>query len=438
MEPSAAPAYESVDVAPVWAGHPVQFCLLTAGSRQYVAYYDAERRMTVASRTLPDGAWTYSLVRSAPSSPTSRTRPSPTTVGWDSHNYIRMALDDDGYLHLAGNMHVHPLTYFRSTEPYDAATLEQVPTMVGDLEDQCTYPEFLRGPRGELVFHYRHGWSGHGNEIYNVYDTPSRTWRRLLSAPLTDGQGLMNAYMLGPLTGPDGYYHLSWVWRDTPACETNHDLSYARSRDLVHWETASGEPIVLPMRLDTPGVVVDPVPVGGGIINGTGRIGFDSRGRVTLAYHKFDAAGNTQAYVARLEEGAWRIRQVTDWDYRWWFEGGGSIIVDLRLEAVRPAGAGRLALPFWHRHYGSHTLLLDEETLAPVGDEDTVRPWPRALEQPESTFPEMTVQWAADWGTGEGSAAYYLRWETLPAHRDVAREGPIPGPSMLRVYRFRR
>jgi len=45
-------AVEAADVAPVWAGHPVGFHLLTHGDHQFVAYYDDQRRMTVAQRRL--------------------------------------------------------------------------------------------------------------------------------------------------------------------------------------------------------------------------------------------------------------------------------------------------------------------------------------------------------------------------------------------------
>ncbi len=30
----------------------------------------------------------------------------------------------------------------------------------------------------------------------------------------------------------DNWYHVWWVWRDTPDCSTNHDLSYMKSPDL--------------------------------------------------------------------------------------------------------------------------------------------------------------------------------------------------------------
>lgn len=56
----AAPASPAVvDIEPVWSGHPVGFCLLTHAPYQFAAYYDAERRMTVAQRRLDETKWTF-------------------------------------------------------------------------------------------------------------------------------------------------------------------------------------------------------------------------------------------------------------------------------------------------------------------------------------------------------------------------------------------
>ena len=132
---------ERIEVGRVPSSFPVGFSLLTHGERQYVAYYDVEHRMTLATRTLGEHKWQRQILDSK--------------VGWDSHNYLTMAIDVNGHLHLF------------------------------------------------------------------------------------DGQGRRNAYPLGPVTGPDGRFHVVWVWRDTPDCATNNNLSYARSRDLIHWETAA-------------------------------------------------------------------------------------------------------------------------------------------------------------------------------------------------------
>ena len=128
----------ALDVDKVPAAFPVGFCLLTAGQRQYVAYYDRDHHMTIASRALTSSNWTRKTLDS--------------TVGWDSHNYVTMAVDADGYLHVSGNMHNVPLIYFRSRKPQDITTLEPVPNMVGAEESHCTYPQLSKTPRAICCF----------------------------------------------------------------------------------------------------------------------------------------------------------------------------------------------------------------------------------------------------------------------------------------------
>ncbi len=411
-----------VDVARVWSGHPVGFCLLTRPPYQFVGFYDANRRMTVASRKLDEPGWRFVGLRER--------------LRWDSHNYIAMAVDDDGYLHLSGNMHVDRLKYYRTDRPLDIATFERVESMVGRDEERVTYPEFFRGPNNELIFTYRDGSSGSGSQVYNVYDHATRTWRRLIDGPLVDGRGKMNAYFYGPKRGPDGRYHLCWVWRDTPDCATNHDLSYARSSDLVRWETSRGEPLTLPVTFDT-AEVVDPVPAGGGIINGNAKIGFDAQNRPVIAYHKFDENGVTQLYNARLEDGAWKVYQSSDWDYRWEFKGGGSIHFEVRVQPVRVERDGTLVQGWHHDRYGTQLWRLDPETLRPVERLELPEPSvPASLMAVRSEFPGMGVRVRNDSGTsGEPGVRYVLRWETLGPNRDRPRKKPWPEPSVLQVHR---
>lgn len=130
VNPDLNAGITNLDVAQVWSGQPLGFALLTHGDQQYVAYYAPDRHMTVAQRTLGEREWHYTTL--------------PTVVGWDSHNYVTMALDSKGYVHVAGNMHVVPLIYFRSTRPGDAASLVRVPAMTGHNEMHVTYPLFFK------------------------------------------------------------------------------------------------------------------------------------------------------------------------------------------------------------------------------------------------------------------------------------------------------
>ncbi len=406
------------DIVPVWSGHPVGFCLYTHKNIQLAAFYDADRNMTIAKRPLDSGNW--QLVRL------------PEQVKWDSHNSIVMTVDDRDYIHLSGNMHVKPLVYFRTKEPLDIATFERAP-MVGDREARVTYPKFLRGAAGELLFCYRDGNSGNGEEIYNVYDPELQQWRRFLDTPLTSGEGERNAYIMGPVKGPDNRFHSCWVWRLTYECETNHHLCYAVSDDLRTWYSGAGVPLALPITFATTETIVDPVPMNGGIINGGTHIGFDSLKRPVISYHKFDENGNTQIYNARLEEGRWGIYQASDWDYRWEFNGGGTIISEIGLSGVVPHGEGVLRQTYRHKIFGSGAWLLDEKDLHVLSPLELPHTYPPELGKVESSVEGMTIRRAADSGaSGEAGIEYFLQWETLPQNRDKPREN-APPPSMLRL-----
>lgn len=417
---------ERIPVEPVWAGTRVGYSLLTHDNYQFVAYYDANRQMTVAQRSLDSKEWTFKKLKSF--------------IGWDSHNYITIALDKSGCLHVSGNMHVVPLVYFRASKPYDVTTLEQIPSMVGDKENRVTYPIFLKNHDDDLIFTYRDGGSGDGNNYYTIYDTASKKWRRLLEQPLTDGEGLMNAYNQGPVRGPDGWFHVSWIWRDTPDAETNHDLSYAKSPDLVNWFTADGTPLSLPIKISTPGVIVDPVPIKCGMINGNGKIGFDSKNRVILSYHKFedcsDPQSPTQFYNARYEEGEWKFYQTTNWDYRWYFEGRGSLRSELGIGKVEYID-GELRQSYTYTGKGSAIFILSEENLKPIHTV-AITPWPTEVQTVRSSFPNMRVNITGDATGASNGEQYIMRYETLPSNRDRAYPEPWPEPEMLEVYKLRK
>jgi hypothetical protein len=423
VNPDVLAGITSLDIAPVWSGHPVGFALLTRGDHQFAAFYDKDRRMTVGQRTLGQRRWSFTVL--------------PSSVGWDTHNLIAMALDRDGYLHVAGNMHTTPLVYFRSARPYDAATLERVASMTSAPEDHVTYPLFSYTQDGALLFQYRSGRSGQGNTLTDIYDERTRQWQPLTPQPLFSGEGQHSAYPLKPVLGPDGWYHQVWVWRDTPMAETNHDLSYAKSRDLIHWETAGGASVALPLTFETPGLIVDPVQPKGGLINGTQSVGFDSEGRVVIAYIKYDDHGITQLYFARWQDGAWQRYQASAWNYRWDFHGGGSIEMQVRCGPLRWEN-GRLTLDIQHKIYGDATWVVDPATMqlsTRLPNAIAAASGVPAVHAEDSGSPDMLIEKFADDSGGRRTdhVRYRLNWQTLPENRDQPRPGPPPPPSMLKL-----
>ena len=416
----------------VWSGHPVGFCLLTNGDQQYIAYYNANRNLVVGQRDLTDDQFSLHVL---PATARETHHGTSTVLGWDSHNYITLAIDKDGFIHLSGNVHVHPLTYFRSTNAGDISSLQQVYSMTGEQEDRTTYPRFIKTREGELIYSYRDGGSGNGNQIFNIYDVESKSWTRLLDTPLTDGQGLMNAYISLPQLGQDNMYHTYWVWRDTPDCETNHDLSYMKSADLKTWQDAFGNPIEIPATLEKKSAIVDPIPPKGGIINLAAKMVLDQHQNPVFVYHKYDSAGNLQFFIAQISGKRWTYHQITDWDHRWEFKGRGSINREVILKSFQKRDDGHSEVGFWHIKYGHGTILLDQD-YQPIGEVKKPEPIVSILTL-EGDFPGLTVQSSNDIGVSpDPGIRYLLKWETLNRNRDKPREGPLPAPSTLYLYKL--
>ena len=418
-KPASAPVVPAAEtIAQVVSAFPVGFDMFTGGGRLFVAYYDADHRMTLAARDIASGEWEY--------------RRLDEKVPWDAHNAVVMAPDRDGYIHLSGNMHGVPLVYFRSAKPYDIQSMERMPGMTGDDEQHVTYPVFMRDKDGNLIFHYRSGGSGNGYEVYNIYDPDAKAWKRLLDKPLINGRtndNTRNAYMQGPVTGPDGWFHLIWVWRDTPDCATNHTLSYARSRDLQHWESIRGEQVPLPITFEDSVLRVDATPPGGGMFNPGIRLGFDSKGRPVIGYHKYDRNGNNQLYITRYENGAWKRSQLTDWDYRWPIEGYGSMPTELEISRPYALGKGKIAFGYAHSREGRGEVVVNEKTLRATGTRPAPATLPEACTRLVSDFPGMEVRTLrrGDW---------LLKWESLQANKD-RRPDVVPPPSELILYKIR-
>ena len=422
--------FQSIKIDSVWAGHPVGFSLYTHGNRQYIAYYNADRKTVVGQRNIDEAEFELHVL-----TPTTRATASGTStvIGWDSHNYLTLGIDKAGFIHLSGNVHVHPLTYFRSTKPNDISTLKQVFEMVGTEEERTTYPHFMLTKEEELLYHYRDGGSGNGNEIYNLYSVSDQKWSRMLDVPLTDGQGLMNAYQTQPKIMKDGWYHVYWVWRDTPDCSTNHDLSYMKSPDLKNWYNAFDEQFDLPATLDKELVIVDPIPPKGGIINLAAKLILDDQNQPVFVYHKYDEDGNLQFYTAQTLDNEWHYKQITNWDYRWEFSGNGSINNEVKLKGFLKRDDGNYEVDYWHIKYGTGTILLDEkfENIGKVLKSD----FKEVALKVEGSFPGLLIKTSNDLGkSNDANLSYMLKWETINNNRDKPREKPWPNPSQLYLY----
>lgn len=411
----------------IWSGHRVKPYLLTRGEHQFVAYFDGNRQLTIAHR-IQRKAWRYYKVDS--------------WLGWDSHNYVTMELDAKGHLHVMGNMHSDPIEYFRMEEPYNVRSIRRQKVMVDwDLERRMTYPIFMLNKNGDLLVKYRDGGSGNGSEIYNIYNTKKKRWSRLHKNQFLDGQGLRNAYFEGPILGPDGNFHLVWVWRDTPDASTNHSVSYARSPDLVNWTDSDGNALKLPITIDTV-EVVDPVPPKGGVINNNVKIGFDKSKQPVISYHKYDAEGSTQMFVAYKEADKWINKQISKWDgFRWDFGGGGSLgRFVVQVFAPELLDDGSVAVMARKKDEVMQFVLNGESFMTERVEAADV--FPKVI-GPETVASNthmndslLPLELQVFESRGERRAEqgqYYLSWLSQPANRDRAHKF-ISTPSVLLIH----
>lgn len=292
--------------------------ITSRGDTQYCCFYDPEGYVTVARRKLGEDSWEI------------HTTPYRGNVA-DAHNVISMAVDGDGYLHLAFDHHGHPLKYCRSLAP-DTLAFGAPEGMTGKDEEDVTYPEFHNMADGRLIFVYRSGASGKGNMVMNIYDTATRKWERLHDA-LLDGEGERNAYWQ-LTTDRAGTIHLSWVWRETWLVETNHDLCYARSEDGgVTWRRSDGTAYTLPITADNAETAWH-IPQNSELINQTSMTA-DDEGRPLIATYWREACDPVPQYRVVSHDGnGWRMETVGRRHSPFSLSGGGTKMIPVARPQV--------------------------------------------------------------------------------------------------------
>lgn len=350
--PPCKPIPENVSLDQVWGGTRVNFDSIETDKAIYVGYFDKDRWLSIIKFNTCTGEINKSRL------------PSRFT-GWDAHNSIAMELDKNGRIHIAGNMHASPLIYGRMAIEDNIESIH-LQSMTGIDEDNVTYPKFFFFPDGSLGFSYRSGVSGDGREIINRLS--GIKWQRWLDRPLfssTPDTTSVNAYHTGFQLGPDGYFHIAWVWRENTNIESNFHINYAKSKDLKNWKNSRGEPLTLPI---TPAnaETVDNISQNSGLINNI-KLGFNGNGRPTISYIKFDDHGFSQLFHAYQADLGWKIIQSTNWTYRWDPRGGGTIPSEIGFSGVLLQN-GQLLEAVTQSKTGNTTFVYNPKTLLTISE----------------------------------------------------------------------
>lgn len=377
---------EQLIIDSVWAANGVEFDLKTEGDMQFVAYFDRNRMMSVASRKTDSKIWTKKVL--------------PNQLMWDSHNYVRLGIDKQGYIHVSGNMHVHPLAYFRSANPFDVTSMEDVNRMVGTDEDSVTYPNFFLDKKGDLMFSYRSGTCGNGNILVNLYNPEKNQWERYLEKSLFEGVEADDdrAAYHHWVKDSNGDFHFVWMWRWTPMVETSHHICYASTPDLKNWKNAAGATVTLPFRPDDPTVLVDGTPSMGGMHNSRFRIILTKGGEPVIGYLKYDEEGLTQLYLAKFINNEWVIKKIST---------GAFMSIGGQFHFAGISDDGLLVID-WKTEKGEEgRYTIDLETFEHTDKMAVIQPkYPANLNKKLTGNPDLNVRIAYD--TGRESLDGYL------------------------------
>lgn len=288
---------------------------------QYAAYYQGNAanstgKVAVARRLLPFGSWETLVLNDYTFS----------TV--DSHNDVVLGIcPGDGSIHLSFDHHGNDLNY-RCSVPgavENPTSVAWTPALFGPVIDhltgtavmaQVTYPRFIPTPTGKLLFTYRFGGSGGGDEMLYEYDGSSHAW--MLVGQYTTRSGSYtgsyasgtdrNAYFDNTIFDANGRLHATWCWRETPNASSNHDLLYAYSDDIGRtWKNQLGATIGVAgssfISVTSPGLVGWPIPQSRNYINNSAMV-TDKQGRIHVVAWNLPDGFPDQAFSTSLTSNA--------------------------------------------------------------------------------------------------------------------------------------
>jgi len=325
------------------------------GGYQFVAWYNGNARNVIVARrtfdaaTMSAGSWVWAYIKFTLAS------------GADSHNVISMGISEsDGRLHMAIAQHDAQLYYIASvanavsaatwdntvfggtgTSDSGAAAPSAGMPNYGAATDDVTYPYFISPDAKTLQLAYRTGSSGDGEMQLAEYSSGAWTYvGQFTSATGSYTQsgvtsGTRNAYPHGLDYDGAGRLHMAFTWREDlntsfiDNCSdaiNNHDTLYIYSDDRGRtWKNSGGSTVAdvaakQTAGVSSPGLVVDPLPVGRDMMNQETQITDHGNllhvviSYIPDPYQPGCATDRTQAqpfHLWRAADGTWTKTEIT-------------------------------------------------------------------------------------------------------------------------------
>jgi hypothetical protein len=326
-----ADAYQ-IDKA--WSGTRVAFSGIVKERVAYIAYYDRERWLTVAEINFQTKM-------------TCRQRLSSQFGGWDSHNGVTLAMAGDGTVHVSANMHNTALTLANTDTTGSIATFKFTRPTSAD-ESIVTYPTFIRGLNGDLLFLYRSGRSGNGKWLINRWT--ERRWERLgeIFAGKSQ-QRQVSAYPSQFIQDATGSWHFAIVWRTGPDVSANIAVSYANTRDFHVFYGADRRRLSSPLTPESADTVETPGE-NSGLMNSASII-LDKENKPIVVYTRYGKGGRNAIVAARPQGSGWMITDIANSKSRTQIAGGGTLnsYPQFRINSDGSTAAVYVAFPNEHR-----------------------------------------------------------------------------------------
>ena len=302
-------------------------CYCPVLNKEYVARYrNSDGQMVISDSPAGSGVWTDHIA----------TTPVPAIL--DEHLVISIVTDGAGCVIVAWGMHSTPQNVWVGTTPGDctvtAAGVQASPLVAGQAtaEAAATYPVLRRLSVGDIIYLWRTGASGNGNQCVYRWNYVARTWVAVNMA-LMNGQSTRSAYLNTVWIDVCDRISMAWQWRDSLAVSDAFDCNMLYTDDGFQ-STHSMDGTLLPGSItstNAPTALAQIIPksptaiyqAAQGFCCDAGRRGiainyYDDGGGAGLQLHatRYTGSGYVTTQFGTYPAGALGISRPTAWFYK--------------------------------------------------------------------------------------------------------------------------
>jgi hypothetical protein len=208
--------------------------IVSRSEAEYVSYLSANSPQDdiFVARRAADGPWEI--------------RDTGVNATYDvGHTQTSMAIDGQGYIHVAYGMHNNPMRLVTSNAPESISAGFSTPAssaIAAFASGSYTYPNMTTVPSGDVYMIVRDQRSSYSNQQGRLFrfDSTTRSWSEL---PPFAGQSGTTVYPDQILSDASGDLHILWEWASGGAQAARHYGSYARfDPDTNTYYRANGTP----------------------------------------------------------------------------------------------------------------------------------------------------------------------------------------------------